>query len=303
MKFTMDIPVGVITPGEFQTAAAVASMAQTMEAAGVDACYLTDHPAPDAAWLHANGHDALDPFSTFGFIAASTTTLKLHTNILVMAYRNPFLTAKAAATLQVLSGGRLILGAGAGYQKVEFEALGVDFHQRGKLFDEALDTIQMAWVGGAVIKQGLHFNATGNEPRPVPSSAPPIWIGGGSPAAIKRAALRGDGWSPFFAAPTMTVANQESGIHSVEQLGVAIEQIGAIRAEAGRSGKFDVAIGARAKLDYQTKDSAEKYLAAVNYLAAVGVTWVMIEPPHPSRQGYVENVQWFGEEVIARLRA
>jgi alkanesulfonate monooxygenase SsuD/methylene tetrahydromethanopterin reductase-like flavin-dependent oxidoreductase (luciferase family) len=128
MKFTRDIPVGVITPDEFQTAAAVREMAVAMEAAGVDACYLTDHPAPDAAWLHANGHDALDPFSTLGFIAASTVTLKLHTNILVMAYRNPFLTAKAAATLQMLSGGRLILGAGAGYQKAEFEALGVDFH-------------------------------------------------------------------------------------------------------------------------------------------------------------------------------
>jgi alkanesulfonate monooxygenase SsuD/methylene tetrahydromethanopterin reductase-like flavin-dependent oxidoreductase (luciferase family) len=220
-----------------------------------------------------------------------------------MAYRNPFLTAKAAATLQVLSGGRLILGTGAGYQKVEFDALGVDFHKRGKLFDEALDTIQMAWAGGAVVKQGMNFNATGNEPRPVPSPLPPIWIGGGSPAAIKRAALRGDGWSPFFAAPTMTAANQESGIHSVEQLGEAIAQIGEMRAAAGRTGPFDVAIGARAKLDFQTRESADKYIEAVHDLAAVGVSWVMIEPPHPSRQAYIDNAQWFGEEVIARLRA
>lgn len=303
MKFTMDIPVGVITPGEFQTAAAVAEMARAMEAAGVDACYLTDHPAPDAEWLHANGHDALDPFSTLGFIAASTAKLMLHTNILVMAYRNPFLTAKAAATLQVLSGGRLILGAGAGYQKAEFDALGVDFHKRGKLFDEALEIIRLAWAGGAVVKQGLNFNATGNEPRPVPSPQPPVWIGGGSPAAVKRAALRGDGWSPFFAAPTMTAANQESGIHTVEQLGENIERIHEMRGELGRTGPFDVAIGARAKLDYRTRESADIYLEAVGDLAKVGVTWVMIEAPHPSRQGYIENVQWFGEEVIARLRA
>ena len=74
------------------------------------------------------GHDALDPFTAFAFVAAASTRLMLHTNILVMAYRNPFLTAKAAATLQVLSGDRLILGVGAGYQKVEFEALGVSGH-------------------------------------------------------------------------------------------------------------------------------------------------------------------------------
>ena len=115
MKFTVDIPIGVITPSEFQTAAAVTEMAQAMEAAGIDACYVTDHPAPDAAWLRQGmGHDALDPFTAFGFIAATTTRLMMHTNILVMAYRNPFLTAKAAATLQVLSGRTADPGRGRG---------------------------------------------------------------------------------------------------------------------------------------------------------------------------------------------
>lgn len=303
MKFTMDIPVGVITPGEFQTAAAVAEMACAMETAGIDACYVTDHPAPDAAWLRQGmGHDALDPFTAFGFIAASTTTLMMHTNILVMAYRNPFLTAKMSATLQVLSGGRLILGAGAGYQKVEFEALGVDFHKRGKLFDEAIDVIRMAWAGGTVVHQGMNFNATGNEPRPALASPPPIWIGGGSGKAVERAALRGDGWSPFFAAPTMTAANQESGIHSVDQLGENIARAHELRAANGKSGRFDIAIGSKAKLKMQDRDSAAQYVDSIGELASVGVTWTMIELPHPSRAGFIENVQWFGEEVIAKLR-
>jgi probable F420-dependent oxidoreductase len=302
MKFTMDIPTGNITPGEFQTGAAVAEMARAMDAAGIDACYLTDHPAPDATWLHANGHDALDPFSTLAFIAANTTQLMLHTNIVVMAYRNPFLTAKAAATIQVLSGGRLILGAGAGYQKAEFDALGVDFHKRGKLFDEALETIRLAWGGGVVVKEGMNFNAVGNEPRPVPSPQPPIWIGGGSPAAIKRAALRGDGWSPFFAAPTMTAANQESGIQTVDQLGEAIKQIAALRAEAGLSGAFEVVIGAKVKVKALTADNAERYIASVNELAAVGVTWAMVEVPQSSKQQFVESVDWFGREICAKLK-
>ena len=301
MKFTMDIPVGNITPGEFQTAEAVKDMAQAMEDAGVDACYVTDHPAPDAAWLHANGHDTLDPFTALSFVAANTTKLMLHTNILVMAYRNPFVTAKMAASLQVLSGGRFILGAGAGYQKTEFEALGVDFHKRGKLFDEAIDTIHMAWNGGVVVKEGMGFNAIGNEPRPVPSPKPPIWIGGGSPAAVKRSAMRGDGWSPFFAAPTMTAANQESGIHTIEQLAENIVKAQEMRAEVGRTGAFDVAIGARSKLDFKTRASADAYLEEVKKLGDVGVTWIMIEAPHPSRQAFIENVKWFGEEVIARV--
>ena len=303
MKFTMGLPLGDITPGEYQTPDGVRAMAMALEAAGVDAGYVTDHPAPDAAWLRQGmGHDALDPFTAFAFVAAGTTRLRMHTNILVMAYRNPFLTAKSAATLQVLSGGRLILGVGAGYQKAEFEALGVDFHQRGKLFDEALEVIRLAWAGGSVTFKGMHFSASGNEPRPAPDPAPPIWIGGGSDKAVSRAARWGDGWCPFFAAPTMSKLNQDTGIHTVEQLADKIASLHEQRAANGRSSPFDVAIGPKARLDFKTRESADKYIAAVHELAAIGVTWAMIEPPHPTRQAYLENVQWFGEEVIARLR-
>ena len=301
MKFSMAIPVGDITPGEFQTAEAIREMAAALEAARVDACYVTDHPAPSAEWLHANGHDALDPFTVFGFLAAATTRLRFHTNILVLPYRNPFLTAKAAATLQVISGGRLILGVGGGYQKGEFEALGVEFTKRGALFDEGLEVIRMAWAGGAVVKQGRNFNATGNEPRPAPDPQPPIWIGGGSDKAVQRAAQWGDGWCPFFAAPTMSKLNQDSGIHSVEQLGEKIAELQAMRAAQGKSGQFDVAIGPRERPTYGSTDGAQEYVDALGAIAEVGATWATVEPPHPSRQAYIENVQWFGEEVIGRL--
>jgi probable F420-dependent oxidoreductase len=301
MKFTAQIPVGDITPGEFQTMAAIKEMANALEAAEIDACYVTDHPAPSAAWLHANGHDALDCFTALAFIAAATTRLKLHINVLVLPYRNPFLTAKAASTLQVLSGGRLILGTGAGYQEGEFEALGVDFHKRGALFNEALEAIRLAWAGGAVVMHGSSFNAAGNEPRPVPDVPPPIWIGGGSGKAVERAARWGDGWCPFFAAPTMSKSNQESGMHSVEQLRGKIARLQDMRAAVGRSGPFDVAIGVREKLEFGSAESADRYLQGVSQLAEVGVSWIMVDPPHPSRKAYLENVHWFGESIIARL--
>ncbi|MBV1689012.1 TIGR03619 family F420-dependent LLM class oxidoreductase [Novosphingobium sp. G106] len=302
MKFTVAIPLGDITPGEFQTPDAVRTMSVALETAGIDACYVTDHPAPDAKWLHANGHDALDPFSAFAFVAAATTRLRMHTNIVVMAYRNPFLTAKSAATVQLLSGGRLILGVGAGYQKAEFEALGVDFHKRGKLFDEALKVIRQAWAGGPVEYQGTNFHAAGNEPRPAPNPSPPIWIGGGSDKAVERAARWGDGWSPFYAAPTMSQLNRDTGIHTVDQLGEKIAMLQGLRQQIGKTGRFDVAIGPKARLNYGHPGGADRFLEELRGLADVGVTWAMVEPPHPSRQAYIENVQWFGEEVVARLR-
>ncbi len=85
VKFSLGIPLGVIEPaGEFQSQQAAARMGQALEAAGAAACYVTDHPAPLAAWLHAHGHDATDPFTSLSFVAAATRTLRLHTNVIVL---------------------------------------------------------------------------------------------------------------------------------------------------------------------------------------------------------------------------
>jgi probable F420-dependent oxidoreductase len=303
MKFTLHVPLSDITPGEFQTPQAVREMAATLEEAGADACYVTDHPAPDAAWLRQGlGHDALDPFTALAFVAAHSSRLMLHTNILVLPYRNPFITAKAAATLQVLSGGRLILGAAAGFQKAEFDALGVDFHKRGKLSDEALETIRLAWAGGAVVKEGMAFNATGNEPRPAPDPQPLIWIGGGSMAAGERAAKWGDGWSPVFSSPKMSQLNKDSGITSVEDLADKVARVRTRRAELGRSGPFDICIGSRVQPEALTRAEADRQLEELAALAGAGVDWVMLSPRHESRAAWSEQAHWYGQEVMARAR-
>lgn len=304
MKFCLYLPVGNVMPGEFQSMSAIAEMAGLLEARNIDACCVTDHPAPSHEWLHANGHDALDPFTALAFVAAATTRLQLMTNIVVLPYRNPFITAKAATTLQVLSGGRFIMGVGAGYQEAEFEAVGVDFHRRGRLTDEALETIRQIWKGGVVVRKGMGFDARGNESRPVPSPAPRLWIGGGSDRALQRAIRHGDGWCPFFAISRHSELNRNTGIQSITDLGEKIDFILQQRQQRGMPGDFDVniAISSTDNFTGRTRAEAERFLEDVSRLAAAGVTWVTVKLLHESRAAYLENVQWFAEEVASRVQ-
>ena len=200
MRFTITHPMHShpYNP-ELVSGAGIAAVAAAAEAAGIHGFGFTDHPAPSQRWLEAGGHDALDPFVAMGYAAAHTTTLRLIPNIVVLPYRNPFVVAKSGATLDLLSGGRFTLAVGVGYLKREFAALGVDFDERAALFDEALDVIKAIWTGDDVDFDGKHFNARGitAHPRPVSDPHPPIWIGGNTGAARRRAAVKGDGWCPF----------------------------------------------------------------------------------------------------------
>lgn len=302
MKFCLYIPVGNVTPGEFQSQAAISEMTHALEQANVDACCVTDHPAPSAEWLHASGHDALDPFTALAFIAAASSRLKLQTNILVLPYRNPFITAKAATTLQVLSEGRFILGVGSGYQEAEFEALGVDFHKRGRLTDEALETIREIWKGGAIVRKGMGFDAKGNEPRPAPNPQPKIWIGGSSDKALLRA-VNQDGWCPFFSISHHSKLNQDTGIQSVDDLKNKIDFILERRREKNRTDEFDVNIAFSSTDNFanRTRDEADRFIEDLQQLKNAGATWVTLKLPHPTRAAYIENVLWFSKEIIQRI--
>ncbi len=130
-----------------------------------------------------------NPVATLGWIAGQTKRARLMTNVYVAAYRHPLDTAKAFATLDRLSGGRVILGVGVGHVEGEFEALGIPFADRGRLTDEAVDGILDSWTSEYVGDVGL-------APRPVQQPRPPIWIGGSSKPALRRVAERGDGWIP-----------------------------------------------------------------------------------------------------------
>jgi probable F420-dependent oxidoreductase len=306
MKIGLQIPIDKVTAsGEFQSGTAVREFAQAIEKCGADACHLSEHPAPSADWLHndPSGHDCLDQLTALSFAAAVTTKLKVMTNVLCLPFRNPFITAKAAATVQVLSDSRLILGVGLGYQKEEFDALGVEHKERAFLMDEALETIRLAWKGGPVVKKGRHFNATGNEPRPVPNPAPPIWVGGGSDAAMARAAKYGDGWIPHFGVPTNDPVLKASSIVSMEHLAEKFSRLKDMRAKLGKSGPFDLAIGGPFRPQKPDRENADKFIEQTRQHAACGATMVWTKFPATSKAAFLEMVAWFGEEIIPAINS
>ena len=142
MKYLIQHPEPIGIEHDLMTAGDVVTIARAVEAAGWDGLAFTEHPAPGFRWLaEGGGHQTLDPFVALGAAAAVTERISLLTYLAVVPYRNPLILAKAAATVDLISNGRFILGIGTGYLKTEFFALGVDFEERNVLFDEALDVL------------------------------------------------------------------------------------------------------------------------------------------------------------------
>ncbi|MBW5425070.1 TIGR03619 family F420-dependent LLM class oxidoreductase [Streptomyces sp. BG9H] len=157
-----------------------------------------DHVAIPRRLAEGMGTTWYDPVATLAHLAAVTERVRLMSHVAIVGLRHPLVTAKQYATLDHLSGGRLILGVGAGHVPEEFAVLGVDFARRGALLDEAIDALNAALGPGEYPEhQGEHydFRELGQRPRPAQGHVP-IWIGGSSPAAIRRAATRADGWLP-----------------------------------------------------------------------------------------------------------
>ena len=284
------------------TGAGITAVATAAEAAGFGGFGFTDHPAPSQRWLDGGGHDALDPFVAMGFAAACTTTLRLIPNIVVLPYRNPFVVAKAGATLDVLSGGRFTLAVGAGYLKSEFAALGVDHAERNDLFDEALDVIRAVWTADDVTFEGRHFSARGvtSHPRPVSDPHPPIWIGGNSRGARQRVADRGDGWCPFPAPPVVAKTARTVVLDTPERLAEAIDDLRRRLDAAGRDpSSVDIAFSCPTGGDPATDAfDAAAHLEGLAELERLGVTWVQVGLPGDSVHHAVETIQRYGTEVI-----
>jgi probable F420-dependent oxidoreductase len=289
---------------ELASGAGITAIAVAAEAAGFHGFGFTDHPAPPQRWLEAGGHDALDPFVAMAFAAASTTTLRLVPNIVVLPYRNPFIVAKAGATLDLLSAGRFTLAVGTGYLKREFAALGVSYDARNEIFDEALEILHAVWTSDEVTFEGRHFNARGitAHPRPTSLPRPPIWIGGNTRVARRRVAKHGDGWCPFPAPAGLAQAVGTTAMDTPETLAAGISDLRACLEAQGRDAEaIDIVFtntegGSPARNDF----NAEAHLESLEELAALGVTWVQVSMPGDSLGHVLETIGRYGETVITR---
>ena len=306
MQFSGQIPTDQVTKGaELIGAAAISEFARALEAAAFDAGYVTEHPFPPDAWLRAGGHHALDPFVALAVAASATQRLRLHTNILVLPYRNPFLTAKAVASLDAVSGGRVILGVAAGYLEAEYRALGADFARRNQLADDALLAMKRAWSGTSVRWDGPGYQAIGNTmlPTPVQKPHPPIWIGGNSRLAARRAVRHGQGWSPFPVKAAFGRHTRTAPLESIDDLAARIRELRDHAGKIGRSEPLDVNfVPFGLAMNPTTTPDPDAFCEQVVRLAEIGVTWLSVGLPGPSRAAYCEHAARFGEQVIARIR-
>jgi probable F420-dependent oxidoreductase len=198
-------PVGLVLPSNEPDGAAVLDeLPARAEAWGFDSLWFTDHVVGVRAMSGVYGSYWLDPLVALTWVAARTSRIRLGTGVLVLPYRHPVLTAKMVASVDIFSGGRIDLGVGAGWSRVEFRALGMSdrYDARGRVTDESIEVVRRCWAGGPVEYDGEFFSFRHVEFEPVPLQARlPIWVGGNSGPALRRAARYADVWHPHDLSP------------------------------------------------------------------------------------------------------
>lgn len=301
MQINANLPFDLIEPAqEFLQAEAVTRIGRTLEAAGFSGANVTDHPAPTGRWLDAGGHYAQDPFVILSMLAAVTTTLRLQTGILVLPYRNPFITARAAATLDVFSGGRLALGVGAGYLKGEYFALGANFEQRNDTMDEYIRAMKAAWTGEDFDFEGENYSARGIRirPRPVQRPHPPLLIGGNSRRAIRRAVDLGDAWYPFFAPRGVQATARTAQMAGEDDL---LEGMRYMREYAESTGQDMPAVFCSSIMVAGEERSPQAIIDRIGRYRELGVMGAAAAIEGGSRDEWCDNAERFGADVLGKL--
>ena len=228
------------TRGGCATPEALEAIVQRGEALGFHSVMIADHVVfPTAiaskypytvSGAFPGGGDALEQLTLMAFVAGRTRTLRLVTSVMILPYRNPVLTAKMLATIDVLSRGRVTVGVGVGWLREEFEALDApDFERRGAASDEYIRIFKTLWTQDPASFDGefYRFDALRCVPQPVQKPHPPIWIGGHSAPALRRAARYGDGWHPVGANPAVPLRPSE--------LRASLDQLFRLTEAAGRN--------------------------------------------------------------------
>ena len=277
MKVGLHIPDFTWDGGPAALRVRLGEVAQHAEQAGVDRISVMDH-VWQIGHLGPPEHEMLEAYTTLGWLAAKTDRVKLLTVVTAVVYREPGLLAKAVTTLDVLSGGRVMLGIGSGWMKEEFESLGIDFRQRGARTDEAIQAMRALWSEGPSSFEGKHFSfgPLHSYPKPV-RKAVPIHVGGNSPAAARRAGRFGDGYFP-------TVVNPEK----------LKQAFALVRSEAQAAGRDPAAIEFSCMVRSTRPDDLKP-------LADLGVSRVVMMPPGTNPEVITRSLEKFQQDVIARM--
>src|SRR6476661_2912420 len=318
----MKFGLSTVTRGVFSSRENYMAVAKAAERAGFDFLSVSDHlVVPGTLESHypytvsgvfaaaEHGH-CFDQLATIAFLAGCTERLRLLTSVLVVPHRPAVLTAKILATIDVLSNGRLIVGAGAGWMKEEFALLGAPFEARGKVTDEYLEALRELWCNDAPSYRGEHvrFSDLLFYPKPLQKPHPPIWVGGESPAALRRAARLGDAWYPGN-------NSQTKPLDTPARLGAGIAEVKRMAESAGRDPtSLGVALlvqdffewtahkvqdgSARRMFTGTSADTAADAAA----LEALGVDHVALRLGGASAAEAVERIDRFGREVIGRSK-
>lgn len=303
MKFNVSLPFDQIDPPEeFLTLEAVAEVGRKLDEAGFYSCSVTDHPCPTSRWLDSGGHYAQDPFVMLGLVASATRKVRLMTGILVLPYRNPFITARSVATLDRYSNGRVTLGFGAGYLKGEYRALGVDFDARNDLMDEYLRALQASLRGEEFAFEGTGYQAFGNriQPGPVQKPYPPLWVGGNSRKAIRRAVELADGWYPFFTAGGVdSNTTRTAELVTDDDLEKALTYLREHAETIGRTAPISIFLGSITKPG--EKWTPQMIFDRVGRYRELGIEGAGIHIAGRTRAEWMDNADHFAAEVLSKL--
>jgi probable F420-dependent oxidoreductase len=205
--------------------------------------------------------------------------------------------AKSAATVDKLSNGRFILGAGTGYHKGEFFALGVDFEERNALMDEALDVLPMHWKGEPFSYKGRHFEARDMIARPRPVQNPiPIWLGGNAKVTLRRVAERAQGWMPLTGSAELATTSRTAYLASLDDVGA---KIGELRDMAGdRADQIQVALAYADPSIATPEKDIERHRDTLGKIAELGVAWAIVSAPAGTPPATTDWIDAFGATYI-----
>jgi probable F420-dependent oxidoreductase len=291
MKFGIVLPIWQLSMADAE------SLTLQAEELGFDAVLVPDHILAKPATTQHYGPSWPDPFALLAFFAGRTRRIQVGASVVVLPYRHPLVTAKAAATVDQVSGGRFIFGVGVGWDEEEFHDLGLPFRQRGAMTDEYLRIIKTAWASDVPSFSGryLTFGGATFAPRPVQQPHPPIWVGGSpgsiSSPALRRAAELGDVWHPL----ALSFADLEKGIGTLRELS----------ARAGRGTAVQVAPrhllnltpGARGSARAPFEGSPDEVVADIRRVRALGCDYLTFDLPRSDVPGMIHTMERFVREV------